>query len=330
VLAAIAAAIVATTALAASCGAPSDRDRSDVAAPPTSDSTQRPTGTAPAGSTQPEAAESSRCAGKLQGPRTHRYRYDVGDEAPDLVSLDVYRRPGAVACPVIIWVHGGGWQRGDKAGKAIQTKVDFAGELGAVLVSVNYRLANSEIRWPVMGQDVAAAVASVIEHADELGIDPSRVTLMGHSAGAHLVSIVATDPDLLAEAGASREDLRCVVSIDTAAYDLTDPGSPTEALITDAFGDDPATLAAASPAVQIREHPSGLPDFLLITRGGEARLAESQELADAISATGATAQVVKADGYSHEQVNTQLGVPGEQIVTPPTRAFLEACGITGS
>ena len=79
----------------------------------------------PADTTQPPSAVApDDCVGELDGPETHRYRDDVGDEIPELVSLDVYRRPEASGCPVLVWVHGGGWTVGDKAGKAIDNAGD--------------------------------------------------------------------------------------------------------------------------------------------------------------------------------------------------------------
>lgn len=313
------------TAVSASTTQPTTRGASP---PETTGTSDDPAASTSAPVTPPAAdGPSTDCVGPLTGPDTQRYRDEVGDVDADLVSVDVYRRPGASGCPVIVWVHGGGWRTGDKAGKAIDTKAAFAGELGAALVSVNYRLVTPDggNRWPVMGEDVAAAVAWVVEHAESLGIDPQRVALMGHSAGAHLASIVATDPELLAAAGASRDDVRCVVSLDSAAYDITLADARTTPLFAAAFGDDPVTLAGASPTVQAREHPAGLPDVLVVTRGTPARVAEADEFAATIRASGATAQLVHAGGYTHEQVNTELGVAGEDVVTPPTRDFLQAC-----
>ncbi|MBK9179984.1 MAG: alpha/beta hydrolase [Acidimicrobiales bacterium] len=288
--------------------------------------TTQPTTTGIVASSSTAGAQTE-CGGPLAGPDTQRYRGDVSDAAPDQVSLDVYRRPGATGCPVIVWVHGGGWRAGDKAGKAIDTKVALAGELGAVLVSVDYRLVTpgGDVRWPVMGQDVAVAVAWVIDHAPELGVDAERVALMGHSAGAHLVSIVVTDPELLESAGVSRDDVRCVVSLDSAAYLITPAEARTSPLFGAAFGDDPATLAGASPIVQARDHPAGIPDVLVVTRGSPARVAEAAEFAAAVTAGGAAGRVIDAGSYTHEQVNTQLGVPSERVVTPPTRDFLRSC-----
>jgi len=300
-----------------------------VASTPATTSTSDSAGATTSAPVAPSSTDgtSTECVGPLTGPETQQYRNDVGDVRADLVSIDVYRRPGARDCPVLVWVHGGGWRSGDKAGKAIGTKVAFAGEMGAALVSVNYRLVtpDGDVRWPVMGEDVAAAVAWVVEHAESLGIDPERVALMGHSAGAHLVSIVATDPELLTAAGASRDDVRCVVALDSAAYDITPTDARTTPLFAAAFGVDPATLAGASPTVQAREHPAGLPDVLVVTRGSPARVAEADEFAATIRAGGATGQLVDAGSYTHEQVNTELGVLGEEVVTPPIRDLLRAC-----
>ncbi|MBK6669766.1 MAG: alpha/beta hydrolase [Actinobacteria bacterium] len=144
------------------------------------------------------SARDSACVGSAGSPRTVRYDERSGVD-PNQLSLDVYRPKGVAdtaVCPVIVFVHGGAWRAGDKAKASIDTKAAWAGRRGAVLVSVNYRLAppGGSAAWPDFGNDVAGAVAYVVDHADELGIDPGRVSLIGHSAGAHLVSIVATHP----------------------------------------------------------------------------------------------------------------------------------------
>ena len=283
-------------------------------------------------STKAEAAPGE-CVGELEGPETHRYREpaDTPGVDADLVSLDVYRRTGASGCPVLVWVHGGGWTVGDKQGKAIDTKVAFAGELGAVLVSVNYRLVRpgSDLRWPTMGEDAAAAVAWVADHAGELGVDPERIALMGHSAGAHLVATIGTNPDLLGGVAMSRDDLRCVVALDSAAYDITEAEVQAKELFEPAFGTDPAGLADASPMVQAFEHPSGMPDFLVVTRGARQRIAESREFASVLTEGGGSAQVVDARGYTHEEVNTAVGEDTDDVVTPPVRDFLTGCLAAG-
>lgn len=292
----------------------------------------RDTSTGSASSTSASSSAEG-CVGALDGPDTREYRQLPGID-PSLLSLDVYRRPAATGCPVVVWIHGGGWTTGDKQGKAIRTKVDWAGRHGVVLVSVNYRLATptNDVRWPAFGQDVATSVAWVVEHATELGADPARLVLMGHSAGAHLATIVSVHPTLLTDVGLERSAIRCVVSLDSASYDLTRYDDGTDAgaqdapaLVRTAFGDDPTTLADGSPQVQVRQHPGTVADLLVVTRGLAQRKDQARSYAGAVSATGAATQVVDATGYTHEQVNTQLGAPGEQVETPAVDAFLAGC-----
>src|SRR6476659_5768340 len=85
--------------------------------------------------------------------------------------LDVYSPKGAKNLPVVFWIHGGGWQAGDKWGVQIKPKVFV--EKGFVFVSTNYRL------WPKveMGtiiQDIAKSIRWVHDHIAEYGGDPKR------------------------------------------------------------------------------------------------------------------------------------------------------------
>jgi acetyl esterase/lipase len=142
---------------------------------------------------------------------------------PNLTSVDVYLPAGCGPVPVVMWVHAGGWQRGDKSGANVERKAAWAESLGAALVSVNYRLSTpgSGVMWPDHGDDVAAAVAWAQAEGAAVGLDSERVALVGHSAGAHLVSIVGTDPGLLTGAGADPLGISCVVALDVD-YDLAD------------------------------------------------------------------------------------------------------------
>lgn len=87
--------------------------------------------------------------------------------------------------PAIIIIHGGGWSAGDKR-DAVYTNllVDYAMK-GYVTFSVNYRF-TSEAEMPACIEDVERSVAWVKAHADEYGVDPTRIGSFGHSAGGHL------------------------------------------------------------------------------------------------------------------------------------------------
>lgn len=109
------------------------------------------------------------------------------------LQLDLYlHRDRAAARPLVIWVHGGGWSRGDA--RQSGAFADWPGVLaglaarGYVVASVDYRL-SGEARFPAQVQDVKAAIRFLRSKAGEYGIDPSRVYLWGGSAGGHLAAL---------------------------------------------------------------------------------------------------------------------------------------------
>jgi acetyl esterase/lipase len=253
-----------------------------------------------------------------------------------LLSLDVYSptpAPGAPA-PVVIWVHGGGWSIGDKAYQMRYKPELFTGA-GYCLVSINYRLSPrpvsddpNRIKYPVHEQDVASAVAWVHEHIAEYGGDPSRIALMGHSAGAHLVSIVSTDESFLGAKGLTLGAIKGTISLDTEGYDIpTHMQTDNTGIYVNAFGNDPAVWHEASPIFHVASG-KGIPPFLLVTRGLAPRRLQCTKFAEALRGVGVTATVVDATGYSHGDVNTRIGAPGETVVTPPVMQFLAGCFAT--
>jgi len=105
--------------------------------------------------------------------------------------LDLYRAPevGAPA-PVVIFFYGGSWQRGDKS------DYPFVGDAfasrGFLTLIPNYRV-HPEVRFPAFVEDGAEVVRWARDHAAELGADPQRIYLLGHSAGAHIAALLALD-----------------------------------------------------------------------------------------------------------------------------------------
>ncbi len=105
--------------------------------------------------------------------------------------LDLYYPPGADcdAVPVVVWVHGGGWRVGDKA-NGMEDKVRQWTDAGWAVASVNYRLTDAQapvddrIVAPSHNEDVAAALSWLAKEAPARGIDPERMAVVGHSAGA--------------------------------------------------------------------------------------------------------------------------------------------------
>lgn len=264
--------------------------------------------------------------------------YDAAAPGDPNRTLDAYLPPGPSAAPrpVVVWVHGGAWFTGDKR-NAIADKVALFAREGYVLVAVNYRLspvpsaspAPDRIRYPIHPQDVARAVAWVREHAAELGADPLRIALLGHSAGAHVVALVAADPGLLGAHGLGPSDLRCTASLDTEGYDvaaeLAGPQTAEQrAIYLNAFGEEPALWAAASPLAHVAPG-AGIGPFLLASRGTAERRAGMEAFRAALAAAGVGAEVIDASSLTHEEVNTRIGAPGDAVVTPPLVAFLAGC-----
>jgi acetyl esterase/lipase len=260
-----------------------------------------------------------------------RYATTPGVEA-DLQSLDIYLPDPAPVdpMPVVIWVHGGGWAIGDKANQMQYKPALFTGA-GYCFVSINYRLSPDPPDWdpsrimhPIHVQDVAAAIAWVHEHAGEYGGDPSRIGIMGHSAGAHLVSLVSTDASYLGSHALPLSVIRGTASIDVDGYDIPghfadEPGDP---VYRNPFGDDPLVWADASPINHVAAGKS-IPPHLFALRGSENRRMRTLAFADSLEAVGVATTRVEADVYSHDEVNSVIGAPGETVITPPLMAFFE-------
>jgi acetyl esterase/lipase len=166
-------------------------------------------------------------------------------------TFDVYAPLNARAAPVILMVHGGGWRRGDKAARGVvQNKVLHWVPRGIIVVSVDYPMLPDASPLQ-QAQFVARALAIAQRDAPRWGGDPRKFVLMGHSAGAHLVSLISAEPALATDQGAL--PWLGTVALDSAAYDIaTIMQAPHLRLYDAAFGSDPANWATLSPIVQLR------------------------------------------------------------------------------
>ena len=171
-----------------------------------------------------------------------------------LQNLDYWpTQTGNKRAPLIVFVHGGGWKRGSKDNAAGNYKAPHYTGLGYAYASINYRLVPGNTVEDEAA-DVAHAVRYLIDNAARLGFDPGRIVIMGHSAGAHLVSLVGTDEQYLRGAGLSFASIDGVIPIDGAAYDvpqqIADGGNFMHDTYLQAFGEDPARQRALSPTFQ--------------------------------------------------------------------------------
>lgn len=227
--------------------------------------------------------------------------------------------------PLVVFVHGGGWKRGDKQMMDRSEKLSHWRSLGYAVASVNYRLvpANSVEQ---QGADVATAVAALKARSATLGIDGTRIALVGHSAGAHLVALVGTDPQYLRAAGLGFDDIAGIIPLDGAAYDVAAQMQEGPRIMRDtykqAFGTDPARQAALSPTVQ-----AGAPNaaqFLILHVERDDGQRQAEALAAALDRAGSTAAVEGFDGTGlrgHAAINRDLGDP-DYPATAVVDAFL--------
>ncbi len=138
---------------------------------------------------------------------TRDVRYAPGERH----TLDVYRpRSTGGGLPLVVFIYGGGWTAGDKGMYGFVARP--LARRGMVVVVPDYRL-SPQVAYPTFLQDNAAAVAWAFAHARELGADPDRVVLMGHSAGAFNVAMLALDLRWLAAAGVDRGRVAGVVGL---------------------------------------------------------------------------------------------------------------------
>ncbi|MQQ08374.1 alpha/beta fold hydrolase [Epibacterium sp. SM1979] len=164
--------------------------------------------------------------------------------------LDVYVPKGAEGAPVILMLHGGGWQTGSKRVPNVWfNKSRHYTSQGYVFVSTNTRLM-PEAHPLEQVQDLARALAYVEENAHKWGGDPERIILMGHSSGAHVATLLALRQDLLQAAGVRAP--MAVVSLDTAALDVAQGMSGVaRRWLGPVFGEDQTQWQAASPVTYI-------------------------------------------------------------------------------
>lgn len=231
-----------------------------------------------------------------------------------LQQLDYWpAQSGNKRAPLVLFVHGGGWKRGSKDNASGPWKAPHYTQAGYAYASINYRLVPAAT-VEQQAADVAASLRYLIDNAARLGFDPTRIVIMGHSAGAHLVALVGTDEQYLKGAGLSFASIDGVLPIDGAAYDvprqMTDSGKFMSDTYVQAFGTDPARQRALSPTLHAQA--PNAPAFLIIHVMRKDGVAQSKELEAALRKGGTRAERREFPGTGlkgHGEINRSLGDP---------------------
>jgi acetyl esterase/lipase len=265
-------------------------------------------------------------------------------------TLDVFAPQEAKGAPVVLFVHGGGWVRGDKNFYGLYRGLGrFLAGNGVVTLMTNYRL-SPEVRHPEHIKDIARAFAWTRRHAAEYGGDPDRIILAGHSAGGHLVALLATNESFLKDpelklAAADRAAIRGVIGVcgvyqiptpeefgrmaqgrlgnvlQEAGVNVAEVAGITGLLVEAgkglnpfrrAFGDDPEVCKSASPLAHVRK---GLPPFLLLY--AEKDLPGLPEMAidfaAALKRTGNVVTLRQMAGRTHSRILFNLPGPEDAV-----------------
>lgn len=231
-----------------------------------------------------------------------------------LQRIDVWKAQGAQgAAPLVMFVHGGGWKRGDKKAAASQYAPVHFSQQGYVYASINYRLV-PEFTVEDQAADVAQALKALLDRAGEFGIGRKRAVLMGHSAGAHLVALVGTDERYLRAAGLGFADVSGVIPNDGAAYDVARQIAEGNRIMRDsylqAFGTGPARQRDLSPVFHAAA--PNAPAFLLLHVQRPDGVAQAKELEAALRKGGTAVERREFPGTGrdgHAGINRQLGNP---------------------
>ena len=228
--------------------------------------------------------------------------YVSTSEYPDLKDrLDVYAPAGVTGAPIVVSIHGGALREGDKA------QQEFVGQrlaaAGFVTVVINYRLSPS-VTHPAHVQDAAHAVAFTRTHARDFGGDPSRLFVIGHSAGAYLAALLALDPKYLAAYQMSPADLKGVVPV--SAFFYVDRKGVAPDRPKDVWGTDVAVWKAASPATYVRKD---VPPMLLLYADGDDEWRRQQQadfLADLKKAGDKAIEARMIAGRNHGSIWSRM------------------------
>ncbi|WP_028933770.1 alpha/beta hydrolase [Pseudonocardia spinosispora] len=241
------------------------------------------------------------------------------------VPVRIYTPEGDGPLPVIVYFHGGGWVIGDIEVSDKPCR-QLAAAAGAVIVSVEYRLA-PEHRYPAAFEDCYAATAWVAGHADELGVDASKLAVSGDSAGGNLAAVVAL---------AAHNQGGPAISAQVLLYPVTNPDFNTESYLSNAdgylltrgsmqwfwahyLGDQDADQYAAPLRAESLE---GLPPTYLATAEFDPLRDEGESYGKRLADSGVSVTSARFDGMVHGFFWTLAATPSASHVVDDIVAFL--------
>jgi len=233
--------------------------------------------------------------------------------------LDLYYPQAGGLWPAVVYVHGGGWIEGDKAeGQGWSCLTDHS----CLVVSVNYRLATPQVKFPAMIQDVKCAIRYLRAHAAEHNLDPNRIGAVGASAGGHLVALLgAADKSAGWDVGEHRDQSSRVQAVITMAgfSDFTRPmfsgiHSTSYYVFGELAGKSTPRMTAASPTTYITPDD---PPFLILhgNKDGVVPLDQAETLHARLVEAGVDSTPVIVQNGDHSLHGRDASPSPEEIST---------------
>lgn len=234
--------------------------------------------------------------------------------------LDIFAPKEAKNLPVVFWIHGGGWQTGDKSD--VNVKPQAFMDRGFVFVSTNYRLL-PHVDMGTLVRDVAKSLGWVHRNISDYGGDPGRIFIMGHSAGAQLAALLCTDERYLKAEGVSFSALRGCVPVDGDTYDIPaiielaetrwrlHGQSPAKFGHRQKFGNDPALHKEYSAITHVAKG-KGIPPFLIMYVSSHPDTsAQANWLGDTLKKSDVPVRMFGGRDTNHSKLNDDLGIPDD-------------------
>lgn len=261
-------------------------------------------------------------------------QYCTGGGKPLLMDVFIPRARLHRPTPAILWLHGGGWERGDKNGSS---GAEFLASAGFVTASIYYRL-SGEAKFPADIEDCKCAIRYLRANALRYEIDSSRIGVAGASSGGHLALLAGTADEAAGFEGSGgwakvSSRVRAVVSYygptDFRTMDA-DFGPRAQAAITKLLGlpfqKNPIQFARASPITYVSADD---PRILMFHGDGDTLVpfSQSERMRDAYLKAGLEAELVKVGNANHDfepVSNKPLSISVEEIHRRTVDFFKEA------
>jgi acetyl esterase/lipase len=250
--------------------------------------------------------------------------------------LDIYARDdaGQKKLPVVFWIHGGGWQQGDKSD--VGRKPQFFVDQGFVFVSTNYRL-YPNVEMGELIRDVAKSLGWVYRNIAQHGGDPQRILVGGHSAGAQLAALISIDDRYLKAEGVPFTALRGCIPVDGDTYYL--PAIITVAEIRAfmhglpqpgefghraKFGNDPEKHIDFSAVTHVAKGKAIPPFFIMYVAGHPDTTAQAKRLAAALKSAEIPVTLYGGKETTHNKLNNDIGLADDSGTKALTKFVIDA------